>query len=206
MEGILYCRQGGRVVAGADGVDQVAREGVPYCGPCSGTGTGTVGSIPLSSKFTVASHSQPVSPVRFSTRLWEPNQASLPWSPAPVLIPLVASLQLPWLLTSLTTESLALSSLLTSWTRSNQAGHSKVKCGFLGDWLCSCDHCCFGKANQPSFSIPALAINISIAIKNIQNASRLHWLVESLVIPLLMTTTEGLLRTFEIWGTFMIPD
>lgn len=98
-------------MAEADGVGQVSRESVLYCGLCRGT----VGSTPLSSTFTVASHSQPVSPVRSSTQLWEP--AFLASCSSPDL--LVASLHLPWLPTSLTAESLALSSLLAPWNRSH---------------------------------------------------------------------------------------
>lgn len=137
MEGILYCRQGGRAVAGAGGVGQFAKKGVPDCGPCRGI----VGSISFSSKFMVAAHSQPVSPVRFSTWPWEPNgsQTSLASCSSPDL--LVVSLQVSWFPSPLTSESLALSSLLAAWSRSHQAGHPKVKCGFLGEWLCSRDHC-----------------------------------------------------------------
>lgn len=63
VEGILYCRQGGRAVAGAGGVGQVAKKGVPDCGPSRSI----VGSIRFSSEFMVAAHNQPVSPVKSST-------------------------------------------------------------------------------------------------------------------------------------------
>lgn len=43
VEGILYCRQGGRAVAGAVGVGQVAKEEVPTVA----LPRGTVGSVHL---------------------------------------------------------------------------------------------------------------------------------------------------------------
>lgn len=81
VEWILYCRQGGRAMARADGAGQIAKERVSYCGPCRGT----VGSTSLSSKM--APYNQPISPVRSSPHgLRSRIEDRLPWPPAPILI------------------------------------------------------------------------------------------------------------------------